>query len=71
MSSLKDRSVVQSNCRGVLVRKLVALAIVATSVLGLVLIGLAETPASSADTDLPHDEVTGGSYKAGSSSASA
>ena len=51
-------------------KKLVTLIAFAAVVLWLVILGLAETPTSVADTDLPDDEVTGGLDEAGHSSAS-
>lgn len=62
---------VRSAGEGIPVRKLVTLVLFSALVLELVVLGLAETPASVADADLPDDEVTGGPGEAGCSSASA
>ena len=59
MSSLKDRTVVQCIWKGIKAKKLVTLVAFSALVLGLVLLGLAGTPTSVADTDLPDDEVIG------------
>lgn len=63
--------VVQYVWEGIQLKKLVTLVIFAALVLGLVVLGLADTPASVADADLPDDEATGSLSETSDSSSSA